>query len=61
VKIVLAVDSRTDLAPALAREGHDVVAEVAASALSLIAEDGMLGADAERTLRSVAARTPERK
>ena len=54
MKIVIAVDSRTDLASALAREGHDVLAQVAASALSSTAEDGMLGDDAERLLRGVA-------
>lgn len=54
MRIVVAVDDAGALAAGLRREGHDVVAEVAASALALAAGDGMLGADAESVLRAVA-------
>ena len=54
MRLVVAVDGRPDLADALRREGHDVIAAVAASALSLAAEDRMLGAEATELLHSLA-------
>lgn len=54
MKVVVAVDDGAALAAGLRREGIDVVAEVAAAAVALAVEDGMLGADAEGVLRAVA-------
>lgn len=54
MKVLIAVDGRDDLGAGLAREGHEVLAVVAASALSLAAQDAALGADAERLLRALA-------
>jgi len=54
VRLLIAVDGRSGLAGDLAREGHEVLAVVAASALSLAAQDAALGADAEHVLRAVA-------
>ncbi|MDY0909051.1 P-loop NTPase [Microbacterium sp. CFBP9034] len=54
MKLLLAVHDGSALADGLRREGHDVLAVVEASALSLAAGDGMLGADAEAVLRAVA-------
>ncbi len=54
MKLVVAVDGRSDLASALSREGHDVLAVVTASALPFVADDGMPGAEADRLLRAIA-------
>lgn len=54
MRLVVAVDSRPELAASLRREGHDVLTMVAASALSLAAEDRVLGAEGTELLRSLA-------
>ncbi|WP_137845235.1 P-loop NTPase [Microbacterium sp. 2FI] len=54
MKVVVAVDDGSALASALTREGHDVIAVVAASALVLATDDRMPGDDVERVLRAVA-------
>jgi len=54
MRIVVAVDAGAELAAGLVGEGHDVLASVAASALALVAKDGMPGADAGRMLRTIA-------
>jgi MinD-like ATPase involved in chromosome partitioning or flagellar assembly len=54
MKLLVAVDSRADLATALTREGHEVLAAVAASALSLAASDSILGGAAEQLMRDLA-------
>lgn len=54
MRLLIAVDARSDLAAGLTREGHDVLAVVAASALALVADDGVLGAAAEELLRTLA-------
>jgi MinD-like ATPase involved in chromosome partitioning or flagellar assembly len=54
VKVLVAVDGAAVLAAGLEREGVDVIAVVAASALVTAAEDRMLGDDAESVLRAVA-------
>lgn len=54
MKLLIAVDRSSALAEGLRREGHEVVAVFEASALSLAAGDGMLGADVESVLRAVA-------
>jgi MinD-like ATPase involved in chromosome partitioning or flagellar assembly len=54
VRVLLAVDAGAALAEGLRREEVDVVGVVEASALSLAAQDRMLGDDAEAVLRAVA-------
>lgn len=54
MRLVVAVSDGDRLSEGLRREGHDVVAVVAASALALAAGDTMLGADAEAVLRAIA-------
>ena len=54
MRVVVAVDGGHALADGLRREGLDVDSVVEASALSLIAGDGMLGGGAETVLRAVA-------
>lgn len=54
MRVVVAVDDAARLVEGLRREGIDVIAAVAASAPALVAADGMLGADAETTLRALA-------
>jgi MinD-like ATPase involved in chromosome partitioning or flagellar assembly len=54
MKLLIAVDGRADLATALTREGHEVLAAVAASALSLAASDAILGGDADQLMRDLA-------
>jgi MinD-like ATPase involved in chromosome partitioning or flagellar assembly len=52
--VLLAVDGGAALAAGLEREGIDVVAQIASSALLSAAGDRMLGDDAEAVLRAVA-------
>ena len=54
MRVLVAVDAGAALSEGLRREGLEVVATVEASALSLLADDGMLGAAGERMLRAVA-------
>ncbi|WP_019182241.1 AAA family ATPase [Microbacterium yannicii] len=54
MKVLVALDGAAVLAAGLEREGVDVIAVVAASALVTAAEDRMLGDDAESVLRAVA-------
>ncbi|MFB8147769.1 CpaE family protein [Microbacterium sp. NPDC056003] len=54
MRVLVAVDAGAALSDGLRREGVEVVAVIEASALSLLAEDGMLGAAGERMLRTVA-------
>ncbi len=53
MRLVVAVEDGSALADGLRREGHDVIAVVAASSLALAAADGMLGAEAATVLRAV--------
>jgi MinD-like ATPase involved in chromosome partitioning or flagellar assembly len=55
MRLLIAVDARTDLATALSREGHEVLASVEASALSLVAADEILGSTGEQLMRDLAA------
>ncbi|MET0734401.1 MAG: P-loop NTPase [Microbacterium sp.] len=57
MKVVVAVDAPrgAELAAGLEREGIEVIAVVEAPAAALAAGDGMLGADASRVVRALAA------
>ncbi|MHC2999273.1 AAA family ATPase [Microbacterium sp. HJ5] len=54
MKVLIAATDAGAITDGLRREGHDIVGVVAASALSVAAGDGMLGADADDFLRAVA-------
>ncbi|MCP2637468.1 P-loop NTPase [Microbacterium sp. HD4P20] len=54
MKVVIAVDRAGGLVEGLQREGIDVIAELAASALATAVDDRMLGGEAETVLQAVA-------